>query len=51
MSFMRPDRDRSDDTWHHGVSDVSLHRVGNRYVVVLSMNRYGVTVLTADAPA
>lgn len=51
MSFMRPDRDRRDDTWHHGLSDVSLCRVGNRYAVVLSMNRYGVTVLTADAPA
>lgn len=49
MRHMRPDRDQTcDETWQHGVTDVSLLRIGGDWFVVCSMNNYGVCILRSE---
>jgi hypothetical protein len=49
MRHMRPDRGQErDETWQHGMTDVSLRRVGNAWAIVCSMNNYGVCILRSE---
>lgn len=49
MRHMRPDRDQTqDETWQHGMTDVSLRHIGNAWAIVCSMNNYGVCILRSE---